>query len=104
MANEKRLIDANALKYWEHTECYGHGDFETVRTVSDKEIAKMPTVDAVEVVHGRWEWYEALVNPYALCSNCGCGLDKRDALNFVYCPYCGAKMDGERKDNERKTD
>jgi hypothetical protein len=41
---------------------------------------------------GRWEWYEALVNPYALCSNCGCGLDKRDALNFSYCPYCGAYM------------
>ena len=61
------------------------------------EIVEATTVDAVEVVHGRWEWYEALVNPYALCSNCGCGLDKRYALNFVYCPYCGAKMDGGTK-------
>lgn len=48
--------------------------------------------------HGRWEWYEALVNPYALCSNCGCGLDKRDALNFAYCPYCGTPMDGGNDD------
>ena len=60
-----------------------------------KLMEDAPTVDAVEVVHGRWQWYEALVNPYALCSNCGCGIDKRDALNFDYCPYCGAKMDGD---------
>lgn len=45
-----RLIDADKIKYYEHTECMGHGDFETVRTVTDKEIAEIPTVDAVEVV------------------------------------------------------
>lgn len=46
---------------------------------------------------GRWEWHAALVNPYALCSNCGCGLAKTDALNFYYCPYCGADMRGEEE-------
>ena len=50
MANEKRLIDANDIKYHEHTECMGHGDFETVRAVTDKEINEMPVVDAGEVV------------------------------------------------------
>lgn len=45
-----RLIDADSINYHEHAECMGHGDFETVRTVTDKEIAEMPTVDAVEVV------------------------------------------------------
>ena len=45
-----RLIDADKINYHEHTECMGHGDFETVRTVTDKEIAEIPTVDAVEVV------------------------------------------------------
>ena len=45
-----RLIDADKINYREHTECMGHGDFETVRTVTDKEIAEIPTVDAVEVV------------------------------------------------------
>lgn len=44
-----RLIDADKIKYHEHTECMGHGDFETVRTVTDKEIAEIPTVDAVPV-------------------------------------------------------
>ena len=45
-----RLIDADKINYHEHTECMGHGDFETVRTVTDKEIAEIPTVDAIEVV------------------------------------------------------
>ena len=45
-----RLIDADKINYHEHTECMGHGDFETVRTVTDKEIAEIPTVDAVPVV------------------------------------------------------
>ena len=48
-----RLIDADKINYREHTECMGHGDFETVRTVTDKEIAEIPTVDAVEVVRCR---------------------------------------------------
>ena len=45
-----RLIDADQINYHEHTECMGHGDFETVRTVTDKEIEEIQTVDAVEVV------------------------------------------------------
>ena len=45
-----RMIDADKINYHEHTECIGHGDFETVRTVTDKEIAEIPTVDAVRVV------------------------------------------------------
>ena len=48
-----RLIDADKINYHEHTEFMGHGDFETVRTVTDKEIAEIPTVDAVEVLRCR---------------------------------------------------
>ena len=93
MANEKRnLIDRDEL-----VDSLGISDMEIF---AKEVIGDAPLVDAVEVKHGRWEWYEALVNPYALCSNCGCGLDKRDALNFVYCPYCGAKMDGDGNGNK----
>ena len=45
-----RLIDADAIKYWEHTQCHGHGYFITERTVTAEQIAKMPTIDAVPVV------------------------------------------------------
>ena len=63
----------------------------------------IPAVDAVEVVHGRWEQTERK-GQYGLkfcdtvCSNCrieaeeltnGCGM----LLLSEYCPHCGAKMD-----------
>lgn len=91
-----RMIDADDINYQEHTECMGHGDFETVRTVTDKEIAEMPTLDAALVRHGRWEW----LGPYrynndgviGTCSVCKVRL-RLFAHN--YCPSCGARMDLE---------
>ena len=105
MTNEKRLIDANALpiKFDGHTV-----------SVWKCDIDAATTVDAVEVVHGRWE--------DGICSNC-----KKEALSTSwdepiydydweenlrysytethtehiltdYCPNCGAKMDGGNED------
>ena len=94
MANEQRLIDANALK----------GDFMFLRKMwSGTEIMAMiddaPTVDAVEVVHGHW--YKAPHHPYR-CSNCGemALLDMYGESHYRsnYCPNCGAKMDGGNED------
>ena len=98
MANEVRLIDANALK----------GDFMFLRKMwSGTEIGAVideaPTVDAVEVVHAKW-LYDGGSGRY-FCSACD-----EYALSFKkdtlyggglyevcltdYCPNCGAKMDG----------
>jgi hypothetical protein len=59
-----------------------------------------PTVDAVPVVHGRWSdaGFGELPKhaPYGwACSVCG-GISFNN--EYIYCPNCGAKMDGERKD------
>ena len=69
------------------------------------EIEKLPAVDAVSVVHGRWiECVPGDGFPY--CSNCKrLALDEGLFLNpklmkwhrTPYCPYCGAKMDGEQE-------
>ena len=66
------------------------------------ELEKIPAVDAVQVVHGRWiEPVPGDGFPY--CSNCkGIALDQGLFLNSKlmdwsltpYCPHCGAKMDG----------
>ena len=58
-------------------------------------IADAPTVDAVPVRHGRWEWDgEAFV-----CSACGSGYKGQPTMMgkpmFEFCPVCGADM---RKD------
>ncbi len=56
-------------------------------------IRNAPEVKAEPIRRGRWEYYgNGTVSAYALCSMCGCGLAGEDAMNFDYCPYCGAKM------------
>ena len=60
------------------------------------EIARFPTVDAVEVVHGRLiETGED--EEYTFYGNCSvCGADNRMYHN--YCCNCGARMDGGKND------
>lgn len=67
-------------------------------------IANRPIVDAEPVRHGTWEmcrktikkYFATFTGTYPTCSLCGhaeYGVDKATP----YCPYCGAKMDGEEK-------
>ena len=63
-----------------------------------------PTVDAAPVVHGRWDDSGRYTFPSGStavrCTNCGCALTESEyhLNNWNYCPVCGAKMDGDRKD------
>jgi hypothetical protein len=99
---EQRLIDANAAKEM----IVNHADeFSDVLNRREKAlligggtscIDKCPTVDAVEVVHGRW----IVKGQEVFCSHC----DKESGYNHWgasafsdYCPNCGSKMDGERR-------
>lgn len=57
-------------------------------------ILNLPTIDAVEVVHGEWE-----VVDQEEPRRYGCSVCKRLSFDVTnYCSYCGAKMDGERRD------
>ena len=92
MANEKRLIDANdAIERAKNSDkIVGSSIWETGEVIEFLEGC--PTVDAVEVVHGRWEVIEASDELYK-CSACG-EWQYIPEEHFAYCPYCGAKMDG----------
>lgn len=85
MANEKRLIDANALIEEANAEgAYGY--------VDAFQIANAPTVDAVPVRHGRWI---PAVHVGDCCYRCSECQFLRDAYLIDignYCPNCGAKM------------
>lgn len=104
-----RLIDADALfQYNGHSLSdavkYGNKDAEqqewSYSTMMMYEIADeiddAPTIDAVPVVHGRWEthtdfdeeWGEL---DFSKCSICG----NLHYNEYRYCPSCGAKMDLE---------
>ena len=59
-----------------------------------KELVRsIPAVDAVEVKHGRWYDKGSLS---CRCSECGC----KNIKESRYCPNCGAKMDGKRREVE----
>jgi hypothetical protein len=62
------------------------------------EIVDAPTIDAVEVVHGRWKFNRgAAPNEKSyFCSVCTDG--ESDYGNDNYCHNCGAKMDGGNED------
>lgn len=115
MATEKRLIDANALiAYFDNQYNAAMDDLDPVsgyvmaalRCCIDY-FKTIPTVDAVEVVHGRWIMDKLEIgNPYdgnstmiadiGNCSCCGYRCEMLPIMN--YCPNCGAKMDGGNKD------
>ena len=115
MATEKRLIDANALidrvDESKHNNPHPQG---MVRVNHRNEhahflrmICEAPTVDAVEVVHGRWETANDGTH---FCPHCGCDAPytwddiDRSFINSAddvpdrpsnYCPNCGAKVDSD---------
>ena len=103
MANEKRLIDAEQAKRATYEEIFWT---ESEQAVVRHFLAKIPKVDAVEVVHGRWlnaqvetgdpfGYYTNEIDVFT-CSVCGVHFDVSECRN--YCPNCGAKMDGGNED------
>lgn len=65
-------------------------------------VASPAAANVAPVVHGCFEpcfdengnWRQG----FAKCSNCGKEYYAQVINHFGYCPNCGAKMDGERKD------
>lgn len=88
-----RLIDADALLEDGIRVGYGINDngllMVPLRDVH-KSIKNAPTVDAVAVVHGRWEIDRHWCYECSVCRKGYVGMPKT-----TYCPNCGAKMDGD---------
>ena len=86
---KRELIDRGQIQYtwWELNGKLTDG--VTLQSV----IRSMPTVDAVEVVHGRWSIDKSFMPFVCTCSECGAVYDIDGAFDWHYCPMCGAKMD-----------
>ena len=94
MDNKQRLIDANLMR----EDWLENGENEYIYDTNAvlASIDEQPTVDAVEVVHGRWiDVALRFTQVKEKCSVCG-GIVY--AHGFSYCPNCGAKMDGDKND------
>ena len=62
---------------------------------------------AIEALRGepkRGEWIVSYTDDHGIkkteCSACGVSFITYDVYGWEYCPWCGAKMDGERKESE----
>lgn len=103
MTTKKRMIYADeALE----AVCYNCMDkYNCQDRCSDyMEVFDIPTVDAVPVVHGRWEDAHEIKSfrhtniPVVQCSECKvyfCDIINNHHYMYNYCPNCGARMDGD---------
>ena len=99
MANEKRLVwttDVMSFLCRRCNEMYPEDPCEPSDCLMAEELEKCKTVDAVPVVHGRWE--DFCRGKMCCCSICKAEFD--NTCNEIhgewyYCPNCGAKMDGD---------
>jgi hypothetical protein len=104
MASEKRLIDAKVLEakiekdFRKLIANQSRADLAAALSYVGDMVIDAPTVDAVEVVHGRWinrtKVVHNMVDERNDCSNCG-QVYWFAVPDFNYCPNCGAKMDGD---------
>ena len=89
--SDVRLIDANALMK-------NVGKMPQLRGITygrmKKAVEETPTIDAVPVVHGRWEYDRPNHYKCSVCDAMWSGV-----VRFMkFCPNCGAKMDGGASD------
>lgn len=67
-----------------------------------RAIEQQPAIDAVEVVHAGWQSHGDFFTSYLKCPVCEKSIcayaDNGDGQRFDYCPNCGAKMDGRKKE------
>lgn len=62
-----------------------------------QRIKNAPAADVVEVRHGAYV-YDDNKFPIVKCSVCGLTRNCETEHGWNYCSYCGARMDGERKE------
>ena len=103
MGDKKEYIERGALIEFVKQNT-PHIDGDTTMQCVERAMKAAPAADVVEVVHG--EWIDKPTGAYgrmqSWCSACG----KHSGIGGIesnrhkpYCPNCGARMDGERKEN-----
>lgn len=77
---------------------YGENRSNGMYCTGEKCKQYKPTTDVVEVVHGEWKAVGDRPRLIYECSECGETLYCGVVLHSKFCFNCGAKMDGERRE------
>ena len=86
-----RLIDSDVVKEYLKRAIWG------ADPKIDGWVDAMPAADAAPVVHGRWKDNG---NETVSCSRCATWFPKEREPYMLHCGCCGARMDGERRDED----
>ena len=92
-------LDAFGLS--KKTRKYGgdHSGYDTRMLYEIQDtIESLKPADVVQVVHGKWieEWWHGeKTRKCSVCNLTQTVNTYKGEVKFKYCPYCGAKMDGE---------
>ena len=101
---EKEYIERGAVLRKVRYICDTYGVPKIICERLKKAMDKCTAADVVEVRHGEWidksKYINGLYNPRFDCSVCGHIFWHPSAQTYNYCPACGAKMDGERKEQK----
>ena len=88
------LIDKDAIPY-------SRGLVKGMELANKIVIDTIPAIDAVEVVHATWAnnlskdgYVISHIEKPNICCACGLGSE----LKSLFCPKCGAKMDGRKQE------
>ena len=96
-----RYIDLDKILFFEGIDAETG---EEIMLATMNQIEELPTADVAEVRHGEWitictasltgglNWY------MHSCSTCNYSYKTVVPKGYDYCPNCGAKMDGERRE------
>lgn len=88
---EVYCVDCNS---YNGVRCRACGTGDAIDIIEDA-----PAADVAPVVHAEWVVCGDGDNVPWMCSHCGkTTAHKYKVMYGKYCPNCGAKMDGERKD------
>ena len=94
---EKEYIERGAAI--EFVEQYTpHLEGETTLRCVKTALENVPAADVVEVRLGEWGKEKWMHTDQHICSLCHSTVRVHpQSVEYRYCPYCGAKMGGERK-------
>ena len=96
----RREAAKSTLRHW-ITDCMIDGDNDAADNFWDciDLLDDIAAVDAVPVVHGEWipvDIGDGNPGVNLECSHCGRWVKQKE----MFCPTCGARMDGERKEDK----
>ena len=88
-----RYIDADKIEF--HATPHEWKFREYVAIQSEVEAIQVEDVELIR--HGKWTFNANNGHPYAHCSSCDRKMSTT-LYGYAYCPRCGAKMDGDKTD------